>query len=185
MSDDPMRGAYQAAGALDRYHITTTPCDLWRGLTKRQQKSERDAAGAEGRDVDYRAAAMVAREDDSPELHRTSGEVVGIAKGTDIPVIDRGGKKIVPGCRTMRGEGAHWGLSFFDGIPRFADSGWKHFKLPAGADIPEGLAVTKDATSTTRANHYSLAPRADMPLELYQASLKVLEAKMETWVYRR
>jgi hypothetical protein len=57
-------------------------------------------------------------------------------------------------------------------------SGFKWYKLTAGIKIPPGLALTKDAEKPNEANHYTIAPLNDMPLELFIATLKVLNDQL-------
>jgi len=56
--------------------------------------------------------------------------------------------------------------------------GFRWFKLPEGVDIPEALAITRDSTFRDRANHYTIAPKDDMPLELFLVWLNELGKHM-------
>ena len=80
----------------------------------------------------------------------------------------------------------HWprGISTFDkpGIPQGKD--WVHYKIPAGAKLPRGLAIVKDSyNDTVMATHYTIAPAYDMPLSQFKlllnkfASSVIKEAK--------
>lgn len=76
----------------------------------------------------------------------------------------------VKGCRTTAGE--YRGISTFDKMREFP--GFKWYKLPAGTKIPEALAITQDSAKPNESNHYTIAPKDDMPLELFQKWLNVL-----------
>jgi len=80
----------------------------------------------------------------------------------------------------------HWprGISTFDkpGIPKGKD--WVHYKIPAGAELPKGLAIVKDSyNDTVMATHYTIAPAYNMPLPQFKlllnkfASSVIKEAK--------
>jgi hypothetical protein len=46
--------------------------------------------------------------------------------------------------------------------------------LKANTEIPPGLAVTKDHKNMHGAYHYTIAPKDDMPLELFLQHLEYL-----------
>lgn len=60
--------------------------------------------------------------------------------------------------------------------PRLA--GFRWFKLPGGTELPKALAITKDVDGKVEPNHHTIAPKDDMPLELFLVCLKGLSDKM-------
>jgi hypothetical protein len=45
-------------------------------------------------------------------------------------------------------------------------------------EIPLALAITQDSNLNDRPNHFTIAPKDDMPLELFQVSLNALGKRM-------
>lgn len=88
----------------------------------------------------------------------------------------RDGKQWVLGCRCVSGD--YRGVSVYDVRVTWLGHGWMNYRIPQGTSVPENLAVTKDhALPSFKATHYTLAPKDDMPLELFIESLKVIAAK--------
>ena len=100
----------------------------------------------------------------------------GKQKPVTAEILRNADQYIVKGCRTMSGE--HRGVSVFD-KKNAALKNFDWFKIPAGTDIPEGLAVTRDASYTVSAKpiHYTLAPKDDMTLSLFLQQLRSMAAK--------
>ena len=48
------------------------------------------------------------------------------------------------------------------------------YQLPKATPIPEALAITQDSDYADRPNHFTVAPKDDMPLELFQVWLDAL-----------
>jgi hypothetical protein len=48
------------------------------------------------------------------------------------------------------------------------------FRLPAGTALPEALAITRESTFANRANHFTIAPKDDMALDLFLVCLNSL-----------
>jgi hypothetical protein len=79
----------------------------------------------------------------------------------------------VLGCRCV--EGDYRGLSVFDKKVSWLGKGWRNYRLPKDTPVPENLAVTRDHSLPAKgATHYTLAPKDDMPVELFLQSLKVV-----------
>ena len=58
---------------------------------------------------------------------------------------------------------------------------WDYYKLPAGAIIPHGLAITKDQYNKAhKATHYSIKAKWDMPLTKFLCLLDELAAELVT-----
>jgi Tse2 ADP-ribosyltransferase toxins len=67
------------------------------------------------------------------------------------------------------------GLSTFDkpGLPPGKD--WRYLKIPAGTQLPDGLAIVRDERNERwEATHYTIAPAYDMPLAQFKALLERL-----------
>jgi len=66
------------------------------------------------------------------------------------------------------------GLSTFDkqGVPPGRD--WEYYLIPAGTELPAGLAVVRDEYNTLYgATHYTIAPAHDMTLSQFKSLLSV------------
>ena len=71
------------------------------------------------------------------------------------------------------------GISTFDksGVP--PGKAWEYYLIPAGAELPEGLAITKDEYNNHfGATHYTIAPAHDMPLERFKFLLSVFSRSL-------
>ncbi len=152
MSDD-LRNIYKKENKLAYYFDEKVPCDLYRGQ----------------RDVD--AKKGLPRIYPNPGFNRGNGQI----RPADVKIVERDGNKFVLGCRATSG--------FFRGVSTFDRknpdlSGFRWFCLPMGVEIPEALAITQESAHKDRANHYTIAPKDDMPLELFLAWLKVLDNKL-------
>ncbi len=75
-------------------------------------------------------------------------------------------------AKTVRCDQFNLTPLIFDRKGSFLGSTW--YKLPAGTKIPEALAITQDAAKPNVANHYTIAPKDDMPLALFQVWLNEL-----------
>jgi hypothetical protein len=145
MSDD-LRKIYVAAGLADRFWDTSTPTALWRA-----QKQ-----------TDFHAGAIVL------EPHPGSA-----TRPADVKVVDRDNQKIVLGCRCVKGD--FRGISTYDmKVTWYGSRTTKHFRMAANTPIPPGLAVTKDHRNAQGAYHYTIAPKDDMPLQLFMQQLKAM-----------
>ncbi len=159
-----MKQAYLSAGLARYYFDEAVPCDLWRGQKKSAQKS--------GEFILQPVTVEI-------ELITTSGRRV---RAPDVEVFTRNGMEWIKGCRTIRHGGAHWGISCWSEPPKFAlVGGWANFKIPKGAPVPSALAVTQDDDNQFKPNHYSIAPKDDMPLALFIQHLKELAKHIVIW----
>jgi hypothetical protein len=150
---EALKDIYKAAGKLQYYFDDKVPCDLYRGQSSKERK--------EGTPILY----------PNPGFPRRDGTV----RPADVQIVERSGKKFVLGCRCIKGE--YRGVSTFDRInPNLPGFTW--YELPKGTAIPEALAVTQDSDFGDRANHYTVAPKDDMELGLFQVYLNALAAKM-------
>lgn len=151
MSDE-LREVYAKAGLPDRYFDVTTPCDLYRGQTAKDN-----------------AANYLPM---YPNLGFTRDN--GTVRIADVRIDMRNGKKVVLGCRTVSGD--YRGVSTFDA--RAPIRGLRWFRLPAGTRIPEALAITQDSSFKDKPNHYTVAPKDDMPYELFLVWLRQLNDQL-------
>lgn len=151
---DELKEVYKREGLLRRYFDVTTPCDLYRGQSGGEAKQ----------------GLTILHPD--PGFTRRDGTV----RLPDVRVEERDGKKFVLGCRSTRGD--YRGISTFDRKNPVL-SGFRWHKLPKQTEIPAPLAVTQDSEFKDLANHFTIAPKDDMTLELFLVWLNALNAKME------
>lgn len=144
---------YEANGLLPYYFDKETPCDLFRGQSPDELKRQMP--------IIY----------PNPGFTRKTGSI----RPPDVAIVERDGKKIVLGCVTVRG--LHRGVSTFD-RPNPALRGFKWYKLPVHSKIHESLAVTQDDYNESGGNHFTLAPKNDMPLELFMIALGFMQAQL-------
>lgn len=98
------------------------------------------------------------------------------SKGFEVTaeILRNADQYVVKGCRTM--DGKHRGVSVFDkrnpGLKTFV---W--YLIPAKTTLPDALAVTQDEPELSKVepNHYTIAPKDDMPLSLFLQYLKSIE----------
>ena len=152
MSDD-LKNIYRDAGRIAYYFDSIVPCDLFRGQSRTEAK--------QGQPILY----------PNPGFERKDGS----RRLPDVRIIERNGKKIVLGCRCIHGD--YRGVSTFD-RKNTALPGFRWFKLPEGKEIPKAVAITQESDFKDRANHFTVAPKDDMPLELFQVWLNTLGSYM-------
>lgn len=145
---DALRKIYEQQNRLPYYFDKTVPIDLFRGQSRDEAKKDLP--------IIY----------PNPGFVRANGKV----RIADVMITTIDGKQFVKGCRTTAGE--YRGISTFDKMREFP--GFKWYKLPAGTKIPEALAITQDSAKPNESNHYTIAPKDDMTLELFQTWLNVL-----------
>ncbi|MDD5367043.1 MAG: hypothetical protein PHR30_17025 [Gallionellaceae bacterium] len=148
MSDD-LRNLYKEAGRLAYFFDKAVPCDLFRGQSRTEAK--------QGLPVLY----------PNPGFKRKDGSL----RLPDVRIVERDGKKIVLGCRCLHGD--YRGVSTFD-RKNTTLPGFSWFRLPKGTEIPQAIAITQDSDYKDRANHFTVSPKDDMPLELFQVWLNAL-----------
>lgn len=150
---DELKKLYENERLAHRYFDSTTPCDLYRGQTRTEARQGLPALYP------------------NPGFTRRDGSV----RLPDLRIEERDGKKFVIGCRSIRGD--YRGVSTFDrktlGLP-----GFRWYKLPKQTDIPVALAVTQDSDFKNGPNHFTIAPKDDMTLELFLIWLNQLSLKM-------
>ncbi|MGN2246288.1 hypothetical protein ACFWZ3_06335 [Frateuria sp. GZRR35] len=150
---DALKNIYRDAGRSKYYFDDTTPRDLYRGQSKNEARQGR------------------------PVLHPNPGfrRRDGSERLPDVKIVERDGRQIVIGCRCVSGD--YRGVSTFDRTT--ALGGFRWYRLPKGTAIPEAIAVTQDSDFSDRANHFTLAPKDDMPLELFQIWLNALAKNLQ------
>lgn len=147
---DVLKKLYAERGLLHFYFDDTVPVDLYRG------QSTGDAQ--KGLPVIY----------PNPGFVRKTGE----AREPDVAIVERDGKRIVLGCFSIKG--LHRGISTFD-RPNPALRNFRWYKLGKGGKIHSALAITQDDDHKDKVNHYTIAPKNDMPLELFLVCLGAME----------
>jgi hypothetical protein len=152
MSEE-LKAIYQEAGLLQYHFDQLVPRDLFRGQSRTEEKG--------GYPVLYPNPGFI-RPDKSVRL-------------ADVKIVERNGQQIVKGCRCIRGD--YRGVSTFDRKNPVL-RGFKWYKLSQGAEILEALAITQDSDYKYRPNHFTIAPKDDMPLTLFQVWLNALTAQM-------
>jgi hypothetical protein len=183
---EEMKKAYEAVGELKYFFEKYVPnLNLWRGLKKDKYKEQIKTFNNSGKQVPVNFAR-----DFSIEPVIAGFEIVTKHgkrwREPDVKVFIRNGEKWIKGCRTTRKGDQHWGVSLWDSKPKFAEKGWFNFCLP-GKDsenpvpIPASLAITQDDDYTFRSNHYTIAPKDDVPLSLYVQHLKVIAEHFIEW----
>jgi len=149
MMTDVLRAIYADAGKADRFWDDSIPVDLWRAQ----------------RNSDYTGGL--------DPLSPHPGNETRVA---DVRIVDRGGNLVVMGCRCIKGD--YRGVSTFDmKVTWFGSKTTKHFKIPAGTEIPPGIAVTKDHKNAQGAFHSTIAPKDDMPLTLFLEYLRIISGQ--------
>jgi hypothetical protein len=149
MSEE-LRRVYEEAGLLQYYFDKDVPRDLFRGQSKTEVK--------QGLPILYPNPGFTRRD--------------GTQRPPDVEIVEVNGNKVVKGCRTIRGE--YRGVSTFD--RKFTlGAGFTWYKLPKATPIPEALAITQDSDyPAPKQNHYTVAPKNDMPVGLFQVWLDAL-----------
>lgn len=149
-----LKEIYKNEGKLKYYFDDFVPCELFRG--QKQSDAEKQAP------IIFPHPGF-ARKNGSDRL-------------ADVKIVERHGKQFVLGCRCTKGH--YRGISTFDAInPILKDFQW--YKLPKGAPIPPALAITQDGDLPGKTNHYTIAPKDDMPLEHFLMLLNTLAKHLQ------
>jgi hypothetical protein len=138
-----------AKGQIDRYFEGATPVNLWRALNV---KADRHL-------FDFVEEPFVLSN--------------GQPRPADITIETIAGHKWVRVTERPRG------ISTFDkpGVPRGKD--WVYYRIPAGTELRDGLAIVRDElNSRFGATHYTIAPAFDMPIERFRLLLNQLVQKV-------
>jgi hypothetical protein len=136
-------------GQVDRYFEGLTPVQLWRALNVRRNEHP----------FQFIEEPFVLSN--------------GRPRPADIAV------ETISGCKWVRVAERPRGISTFDkpGVPR--GRGWEYYRIPAGTELPDGLAIVRDEFNTQfEATHYTIAPAFDMPLERFKLLLNQLAQKI-------
>ncbi len=151
---EALRRIYEEEGLLKYYFDKDVPRDLFRGQSKTEAK--------QGLPILYPNPGFTPK--GKPP------------RPPDVEIVEVDGKKFVKGCRTIAGH--YRGVSTFDRKnPNL--SGFTWYKLPKATPIPEALAITQDSDYPNKANHFTIAPKDDMPLDLFQVWLGALNKQLE------
>jgi len=72
------------------------------------------------------------------------------------------------------------GASTFDKPDIFKRGKWEYYKIPKGMKLPKGLVIVKDKYNKhLDATHYTIAPKSEMPIELFRILLNKLAAQIQ------
>jgi hypothetical protein len=155
-----LKDIYAGAGLRGKFFEGATPTTLWRAQSRQDFKKQ---------------VFLMEPHPGYVKKDKATGEVIK-ERLPDVMIVERDGKKIVKGCRCTSGN--YRGISVFDVMVTWLGPSWVNYEIPEGTVIPENLALTKDHyIPRHKATHYTLAPKDDMTLELFLASLKVVADK--------
>lgn len=133
------------AGEIDKYYDNKVPVNLWRA-----------------KNLNNKAPIFGMIEE---KIVRHSGKV----RPADITIYKKNNVDWVSVKERPRG------ISTFDKPNVFKRGRWEYYKIPAGTDIPHGLAIVEDGFNIALgAKHYTIAPSFDMPLSHFKQLLNTL-----------
>jgi hypothetical protein len=133
------------AGEIDKYFEDKVPVNLWRA---RNLSNKEPIFGM----VEHK-------------IIRNNGKV----RPADITIYKKDGIDWVSVKDRPRG------ISTFDKPSVFKRGRWDYYKIPAGTEIPNGLAIIEDGYNVALgAKHYTIAPAFDMPLSQFKHLLNTL-----------
>ena len=177
MATDEMKKIYEAGGKLAYFFEQRTPVNLYRrrniGDKSMIMQPTIIGFGAEDRprlpDIKLEDEVGVSPQFDGATMRREPN-----SKPLTKQLIGDASKYTVKGCRTIKGD--YRGVSVFDMVnPRARGVEW--FYIEADTKIPPGLAVTQDGDKRPGESlHYTIAPKDNMPFDLFLQHLTGLEA---------
>ena len=133
------------AGDVDKYFDDKVPVNLWRAKNLSNKNS---------------IFSMVEQ-----KIVRNNGKV----RPADITIYKKNNIDWVSVKDRPRG------ISTFDKPNVFKRGRWEYYKIPAGTEIPNGLAIIEDGYNIALgAKHYTIAPAYDMPLSQFKQLLNIL-----------
>ena len=172
---DILKKIYSESKIADRFYEGVTPCKLYRGLKKGSKIGLMTPTiiGFYKRNEPRPPDVLILDEGNVSPQYTEFGELIteSQAKPLTREILDNADKYTVKGCRCTRGN--HRGLSLFNGYNYKLPFEW--YLIEENTDIPEGLAITRDAPHSNQGiTHYTVAPKDDMPLSLYLVQLNAL-----------
>ena len=133
-----------ATGDIDKYFDDKVPINLWRAKNLSHKNS---------------IFSMVEQ-----KIVRNNGKV----RPADITIYKKNNIEWISVKDRPRG------ISTFDKPNVFHRGRWEYYKIPAGTEIPNGLAVVEDGFNIALgAKHYTIAPAFDMPLTQFKNLLNI------------
>lgn len=146
---DILKDVLIEAGEIDRYFDDMVPINVWRARNLKKN---------------WPAFGLV-----EEEFRRSSGQV----RRADVTI------EVLNGVKWVRVRNRPRGISTFDKPDVFRKGSWEYYKIPAGTQLPEGLAIVRDFRNPVLdATHYAIAPAFDMPLKRFKDLLNVLAATL-------
>lgn len=155
MKIDVLKDLLIEANELDRYFEGSVPINLWRAI--RKEPSSVATKANHVFDLYYEDTIL------------SNGKV----RRPDIRV------EIINGVKWVQCKERPRGGSTFDKPGAFGHKHWDYYKIPAGVELPNGLAIVRDEFNEQYgAVHYTIAPAWDMPLANFQALLNILATRI-------
>ena len=146
---DSLKDILVEKGQIDKYFDEKVPVNLWRA---KNIKSKEPIFG------------LVEK-----KIVRNNGKV----RPADITIVKKGSEDWVLVKDRPRG------LSTFDKPNVFKAGRWEYYKIPAGTNLPVGLAIVEDTFNYgLGAVHYTIAPAFDMPLTQFRNLLNLLAQEL-------
>jgi hypothetical protein len=178
MSDD-MKKLYKEKGLLANFFETATPVNLYRrrNVGDKTPIMQPTVIGFGPADEPRRPDIFLTDERDASPQHEADATTILREPGSKPltkQIIAGASKYTVKGCRATAGP--YRGVSVFDQANSVtAKHEW--FCIPDGTEIPPALAVTREGVKTPgKPQHYTIAPKDDMPFTLFLQHLKGFEA---------
>ena len=181
MSGD-LKKLYMAKGLLANFFETVTPVDLYRrrNVGDKTPIMQPTIVGFGPADEPRRPDIFLADDRGMSPQHEADRRTILREPGSKPltkQILADASKYTVKGCRATAGP--YRGVSVFD---QASSTHVKHewFCIPDGTVIPPALAVTREGVKTPgKPQHYTIAPKDDMPLTLFLQHLKGFEAVLK------